>query len=245
MWCSRCIVHNIIVFDLLVNECNVNNGGCAQVCINTITSYICSCDTGYTLDNDGHGCVGTSLIYQLICFLFGFIIFYLDVNECSTAEHQCDSICENKNGSYVCSCRPDYELNNDGRTCFPTCNGNFTEPAGFFHTPDWPHSYPSLDFSCEWVIDIENMTGAVIEITFDETYGIGGRDPCPTDYVEVLNGIEHNTTSLGKHCFLIAPHPIVTSSTQATVVFQASSNPHSSRRVGVSVSYLAMYLGID
>ena len=164
------------------------------------------------------------------------------MNECSTNGHGCSQICNNTDGSYICSCREGYSLNDDGRTCSPSCGGILTEASGSFHTPDWPNSYPSLDFRCEWVIDIENMTDAVIEITFDETYGIRGKDPCPSDYVEVLDGIQHDFTYLGKYCFLRVPGPFLTSSNQATVIFQASTFPHSSNKVGVSVSYSTLQL---
>ena len=166
-----------------------------------------------------------------------------DVNECSAATHGCNHICENTDGSYTCSCREGYYLNEDGRTCFPSCNGNFTEPTGSFHTPDWPDSYPSLDFRCECVIDIENVTEGAIEITFNEPYGIRGRDPCQTDYVEVLDGVLFDSTSLGKHCFSTVPDPIIVPSSQATIIFQASTFPHSSNRVGVSISYSMILIG--
>ena len=162
-----------------------------------------------------------------------------DVNECSAATHECSHICENTDGSYTCSCREGYSLNDDGQTCFPSCNGNFTEPTGSFDTPDWPDSYPSLDFRCEWVIDIGDVTDAVIELTFNEPYGIRGNDPCPTDFVEVVD----NSTSLGKHCYTRTPDPFITSSSKATVIFQASILPHSSSRIGVSVSYSIISLG--
>ena len=48
-----------IMFSLLdVNECNASNGGCNQVCINVIGSFLCSCNTGYELDTDQRTCVG-------------------------------------------------------------------------------------------------------------------------------------------------------------------------------------------
>ena len=42
-------------FDVDINECDTNNGGCTQVCTNNVGSYACSCDqTGYVLfDVDG------------------------------------------------------------------------------------------------------------------------------------------------------------------------------------------------
>ena len=41
-----------------VNECRVNNGGCDHGCINTVSSYYCTCRTGYNLQSDKHSCKG-------------------------------------------------------------------------------------------------------------------------------------------------------------------------------------------
>ena len=66
--------------------------------------------------------------------------------------------------------KKDYGLNEDGKTCSISCKGKlFTEVSGSFHTPHWSLRYPSEDFSCEWEIDIENITNdSVIEISFNE-----------------------------------------------------------------------------
>ena len=41
-----------------VDECSSNNGGCVQVCTNTVGSFNCSCNGGYTLNADGASCSG-------------------------------------------------------------------------------------------------------------------------------------------------------------------------------------------
>lgn len=41
-----------------VNECAVENGGCAQVCTNTEGSFQCSCIAGYALAADNLNCNG-------------------------------------------------------------------------------------------------------------------------------------------------------------------------------------------
>ena len=41
-----------------INECLVANGGCEQVCVNTLGSYNCSCLSGFVLENDVF-CSGT------------------------------------------------------------------------------------------------------------------------------------------------------------------------------------------
>ena len=62
-----CIVAADRGFDALllsidVDECNTANGGCEHSCTNTIGSFICSCDTGYQLDENGLNCSGKSLL---------------------------------------------------------------------------------------------------------------------------------------------------------------------------------------
>ena len=48
---------NYYLFILLdINECDEDSDGCAHQCTNTISSYYCSCNTGYSLDTDGYGC---------------------------------------------------------------------------------------------------------------------------------------------------------------------------------------------
>lgn len=44
----------------------------------------------------------------------------IDINECLLPDHGCEQICENTNGSYICSCYGGYN-----QTGFRTCNGQF------------------------------------------------------------------------------------------------------------------------
>ena len=41
-----------------VNECHTLNGGCDGTCHNSLGSFSCTCDTGYTLGSDGTSCIG-------------------------------------------------------------------------------------------------------------------------------------------------------------------------------------------
>ena len=41
-----------------INECNNNNGGCAQTCTNSDGSFQCSCNSGFRLNSDGRTCSG-------------------------------------------------------------------------------------------------------------------------------------------------------------------------------------------
>ena len=45
-------------FSADIDECLVNNGGCAHFCTNTIGSFECSCYQGHQLAEDGFTCFG-------------------------------------------------------------------------------------------------------------------------------------------------------------------------------------------
>ena len=45
-----------------VNECEEENGGCEQICENTVGSYECSCNQGYLLAADDKTCTGNSIL---------------------------------------------------------------------------------------------------------------------------------------------------------------------------------------
>ena len=41
-----------------IDECAEDTDGCAQICTDTDGSYFCSCEIGYDLAEDQHGCIG-------------------------------------------------------------------------------------------------------------------------------------------------------------------------------------------
>lgn len=41
-----------------VDECAEDTDGCAQLCTDTDGSYFCSCEAGFDLTEDQHGCTG-------------------------------------------------------------------------------------------------------------------------------------------------------------------------------------------
>ena len=116
--------------------------------------------------------------------------------------------------------------------------------SGGFSTPGWPANYPMDDFECEWIIELPN-TGAQIQFTIDDSaYGINGRDPCPSDYIEFYDGTDGNAVSMHKLCKFMNPGPFTTSSSRARVVFAGSNRrTRPSSRVGVHVMYDTMATG--
>ena len=60
--CIKLYVHNCSICHLHadINECSAGTDNCAQNCQNNgnCGGFSCSCDTGYTLDSNGHSCSG-------------------------------------------------------------------------------------------------------------------------------------------------------------------------------------------
>ena len=54
VYCNHCVIGFFHILD--INECDTDNGGCDHNCTDSIGSYNCSCDIGYILATDNHGC---------------------------------------------------------------------------------------------------------------------------------------------------------------------------------------------
>ena len=89
------------------NDCDLDNG----ICTNSVGSFVCSCNDGYSMDDNG------------IC---------QDLNECDLSTDNCDDlngICDNKPGSWACSCAIGWQSQNgtaEGTVCedINECDGS-------------------------------------------------------------------------------------------------------------------------
>lgn len=57
-----------VVTNVDEDECAVHNGGCQQICKNTIGSYQCSCHNGFILHENGHDCKEASCTYHITSY---------------------------------------------------------------------------------------------------------------------------------------------------------------------------------
>ncbi|XP_018593706.2 oncoprotein-induced transcript 3 protein [Scleropages formosus] len=80
-----------------LNECERNNGGCAEVCVNTKGSRRCDCGPGKVLAQDGQSCE--------------------EIQGCHSNNGGCSHGCSVLRDSYRCHCPRGLALGDDGRTC--------------------------------------------------------------------------------------------------------------------------------
>ncbi|XP_013399408.1 sushi, von Willebrand factor type A, EGF and pentraxin domain-containing protein 1 [Lingula anatina] len=120
------------------NECQVNNGGCQQTCLNTEGSFRCTCRQGYNLTADGktckqtwtcatygcqHYCNQQNVTYEPGCSCkTGFKLnddkrTCSDIDECASGQNSCSDICVNEIGSYHCECPTGKILANNRTSC--------------------------------------------------------------------------------------------------------------------------------
>ena len=58
---------NILLIHLIlhpVNECETQNGGCDETCVDTPKAFFCQCGQGYSLAADGKTCNGNCQKYN-------------------------------------------------------------------------------------------------------------------------------------------------------------------------------------
>uniref|UniRef100_A0A3P9I705 CD248 molecule, endosialin a n=1 Tax=Oryzias latipes TaxID=8090 RepID=A0A3P9I705_ORYLA len=118
--------------DLLPSSmCEINNGGCEQLCRSSNGHFFCECFEGYELRADGLSCERVNICdvasceYECLTLMDNYRCAcpdgYMlkrdqhnceDVNEC--LQSPCQQICENTLGSFLCSCRKGFYQLYDG-----------------------------------------------------------------------------------------------------------------------------------
>lgn len=128
---SICFTLHCLYCFLDINECYLSNAcNPNSNCSNTLGSYNCECNPGYS--GDGKTCAGKQYIsayHHDMCMstntcrkVYDKIVYFIDIDECVNGASDCNqnAICRNTNGGYVCECKMGYVGN--GKTCEGTCS---------------------------------------------------------------------------------------------------------------------------
>lgn len=136
----------ILIFSNLseIESCTNKNGGCDQECGYDLNGVVvCSCESGYKLDEDKRHCRGWSSDAGDV---EDKELILVDIDECAhSSGGNCQQICINTPGSWRCECREGYKTRNDDHfKCEPVCstpclnNGVCIAPNRCFCPPGYP-----------------------------------------------------------------------------------------------------------
>lgn len=171
-----------------INECELNNGNCQQICINEDGSYRCDCWDGYVAASDmtscrkedtcaGKGpaceqtCSGQNGSFSCQCYegytLDNDHMSCKDVDEC-VLPNKCEQNCINTNGSYECSCWGGYTLAPDNYSCYdeneclddpmPCQDVCYNTPGSYFCGCWRGYTLAPDNHSCQDVDECDNNT---------------------------------------------------------------------------------------
>ena len=116
------------------DECSDPSMCLNGVCQNYRGGYQCVCNPGFVVTEDMKLCVGRYSGYkynfinynQISVFNRSFFIHtwvlwvlfsFVDIDECAVNNSNCEEMCNNTLGSFVCDCRAGFALQPDGLTC--------------------------------------------------------------------------------------------------------------------------------
>nr|XP_058970077.1 uncharacterized protein LOC131796502 [Pocillopora verrucosa] len=144
----------------LADLCQLNNGGCEQVCYNLCNLRVkCGCLPGYTLAYDGMTCIDRNECnlnnggcdrangrcvnspgsFHCECNA-GYHLqennqfVCEDRNECGMDNAGCEQICSNSDGSFNCDCRAGFRLKSDKMGCEDIDECKAPDSGGCSHT---------------------------------------------------------------------------------------------------------------
>uniref|UniRef100_A0A8I3S3Y7 Scavenger receptor cysteine-rich domain-containing protein DMBT1 n=1 Tax=Canis lupus familiaris TaxID=9615 RepID=A0A8I3S3Y7_CANLF len=98
------------------------------------------------------------------------------------------------------------------------CGGLLTNNSGSFSSPWYPKKYP-INVVCTWDIHVDPR--AHIKLTF-EVVKLENFYSCPYDFIEIFDGPQNESFSLGKFCSGTTP-VFTSSSNRLTVVFHSDA----------------------
>ena len=130
-----------------IDECSEGIDGCAQICTDMDGNYTCSCDPGYRLASDNHGCDGkppSTAVSRIKLESIRYLYMHtdiIDIDECRENLDGCDHMCSNRPGSYICSCRTGYRLAMDNHTCNGKLAFNGYKSKDFFSYAQYIYRY--------------------------------------------------------------------------------------------------------
>ncbi|KAJ8304383.1 hypothetical protein KUTeg_017966 [Tegillarca granosa] len=98
-----------------IDECDIFHNLCVNGrCKNVYGMFRCDCNQGFKLDETGGNCTDINAI-KVVNWKTKMVT--TDIDECENPDNCQFGTCVNRQGSYICQCPPNYELNPTGTGC--------------------------------------------------------------------------------------------------------------------------------
>ncbi|XP_026996788.2 bone morphogenetic protein 1-like isoform X2 [Tachysurus fulvidraco] len=142
--------------------------------------------------------------------------FFFDVDECSRENGGCQHQCVNTFGSYSCRCQNGFTLHTNMHDCKEAgCDHVITKIPVSIMSPNWPDKYPNKKV-CTWALT--TMPGHRIKMSINEI-DMESHLECSYDHLNVYNGPNDASPSLGRFCGSKKPPPVISSANKMFLQF--------------------------
>ncbi|CAI2357829.1 unnamed protein product [Caenorhabditis sp. 36 PRJEB53466] len=150
-----------------------------------------------------------------------FANFIADFDECQNDNAGCEHSCQNRLGSYVCTCNAGYILAEDKHNCKEgSCFFEVNAPAGDINSPNHLNDYPKGQ-NCSW--HFVTTPGHRLMLTFS-SFQVEEHSQCKYDAVSVFDGGDGSSQLAGVFCGLAPPPLLLSSSNELYLTFTSDAS---------------------
>ncbi|CAB3400845.1 unnamed protein product [Caenorhabditis bovis] len=150
-----------------------------------------------------------------------FANFIADFDECQYDNAGCEHSCQNRLGSYVCTCNSGFVLSEDKHNCKEgSCFFELNAPSGEISSPSFPNDYPKSQ-NCSW--HFVTTPGHRLMLTFS-TFQVEEHSQCKYDAVAVYDGGDSQSPLAGLFCGLTPPPLLLSSLNEFFLTFTSDAS---------------------
>ncbi|TSM12566.1 Tolloid-like protein 2 [Bagarius yarrelli] len=161
--------------------------------------------------------------YTITLLFHSFDTEGIDVNvdECSRENGGCQHKCINTLGSYSCRCHTGFILHTNMHDCKEDgCDHVITSIPVSIMSPNWPGNYPNKKV-CTWALN--TTPGHRVKLSVNEI-DMENHQECFYDRLDVYNGPNDASPSLGRFCGSKTPPPVISSSNEMFLQFSSDNS---------------------
>ncbi|CAI5455008.1 unnamed protein product [Caenorhabditis angaria] len=150
-----------------------------------------------------------------------FANFIADFDECQYDNAGCEHSCQNRLGSYICTCNAGFILSEDKHNCKEgSCFFELNAPSGEINSPSFPSDYPKSQ-NCSW--HFVTTPGHRLMLTFS-TFQVEEHSQCKYDAVSVFDGGDSDAALAGVFCGLLPPPLLLSSLNELYLTFTSDAS---------------------